>query len=52
MYHLIGSSREYIQAYTIYSEIPEKYIIFIYILRKVPKRLFCLYKSFGNIQMI
>ena len=52
MYHSIGIYRENIKVCITYSEIPEKSILFIKSLRKAPKRLFYLYKTFGNIQMI
>ena len=48
IYHSFGISREYSQICIIRSEIPESIVRYVSSVRKLPKSLFSLYRTFGK----
>ena len=52
IYQSSGSFQEYVQLYTIYSEVPEATFNHIPSIRKFPRRLFYLYRTFGKLRNV
>ena len=48
MYHSFGISRKHSQVYTIRSEITENIVKYVSSVRKLPRSLFYLYRTFGK----